>query len=94
MAPSSLDKHSFSDHADIEKHDAPRTTTHAVDDLNDGVPRHKGIFGTLWRFAHRFDAYGAETRGIERVLPEDRPVVSNFSRISYHVVCPESLKAN
>lgn len=72
--------------ADIEKsphieshddpmHDAPRTTVRELKGLDDGVPRNKGIFAQLWKLAGRFDALGAEARGIERVLPEDRAVV-------------------
>lgn len=80
----SSDKHSqFSgDHEknggaihDGDEH-APRTTVVHLADLDDGVPRNKGIFASLWKFARHFDAIGAEARGIERVRPEDRPVVS------------------
>lgn len=56
----------------------PHTTVRELEALDDGVPRTKGIFGTLWKLAGRFDALGAETRGIERVKPEDRPVVRIF----------------
>lgn len=72
--------------ADIEKahrieddpmHDIPQITVQGVENLDDGVPRNKGVFAPLWKLARRFDAFGAETRGIERVLPEQRPVVSN-----------------
>ena len=74
--------------ADIEKvldiehdptHYIPRTTVQALGNLDDGVPRDKGIFGQLWKLAGRFDAFGAEARGIERVLPEQRAVVSRLS---------------
>jgi hypothetical protein len=73
--------------ADIEKmpdieshddptHDVPQTTVRELKSLDDGVPRNKGIFARLWKLAGRFDALGAEVRGIERVLPEERAVVS------------------
>ena len=52
-----------------------KTTVLELEALDDGVPRNKGIFAKLWKIAARFDAFGAETRGIERVMPEDRPVV-------------------
>lgn len=55
--------------------DLPRVTVHEFESLDDGVPRNKGIFAKLWKIAHRFDAFGAEARGIERVRPEDRPTV-------------------
>ena len=64
-------------HRDDPMHDTPQVTVQGVENLDDGVPRNKGVFAPLWKLARRFDAFGAETRGIERVLPEQRPVVSN-----------------
>jgi hypothetical protein len=69
--------------ADIEKIASPhgeegvRHTVIQIEDLDDGVPRNKGIFAKLWKVAHKFDAVGAEARGIERVRPEDKPMVRN-----------------
>ena len=74
--------------ADVEKvldiehdptHYIPRTTIQELGNLDDGVPRDKGTFGQLWKLAGRFDAFGAEARGIERVLPEQRAVASRLS---------------
>lgn len=59
----------------LHNDEEPHTTVRELEALDDGVPRTKGIFGTLWKLAGRFDALGAETRGIERVKPEDRPIV-------------------
>ena len=63
---------------DDPMYDIPQITVQGVENLDDGVPRNKGVFAPLWKLARRFDAFGAETRGIERVLPEQRPVVSNM----------------
>lgn len=68
---------------DVEKAPAPhhmnsdlhgKTTVMELEALDDGVPRNKGIFAKLWKLAARFDAFGAETRGIERVMPDERPI--------------------
>lgn len=73
--------------ADIEKHphhngELPRTTVTAIEDLDDGVNRNTGFTGKLWKLTHRFDALGAESRGIERVLPEDRANVRTIYLLS------------
>ncbi|KAF8313780.1 hypothetical protein DL93DRAFT_2155978 [Clavulina sp. PMI_390] len=74
-------KGSFNSHeADVEKaspakgHIMGGATISELEARDDGVPRTKGFFGTLWRLAAKLDFLGAETRGIERVLPEERPV--------------------
>lgn len=36
------------------------------------IPRDKGLFSTLWTLVERFDRFGVEARGIERVPPSDR----------------------
>lgn len=59
--------------------DLHHTTIQELEARDDGVPRNKGIFAALWKLARRFDSYGAETRGIERVLPEERAVVRRSS---------------
>jgi len=47
------------------------TTAAEIEALDDGVPRQKGLFRTLWSVVEKLDRYGFEARGIERV-PENR----------------------
>jgi len=36
------------------------------------VPRDRGIFAKLWIFVSKLDGFGVESKGIERVLPDER----------------------
>lgn len=46
------------------------TVVTELEALDDGIPRNKGFFATLWNFTQKLDRFGVEARGIERV-PED-----------------------